>query len=102
VLDARALNRALLARQLLLRRSKLPPAKALDHLVGMQAQIPNAPYIGLWTRLDRFRPEELSRMVVERRAVRGASFAAARLVAFAAAESGERTSVELRPPARSR
>jgi hypothetical protein len=72
VLGVRALNRALLARQLLLRRSQLSVAKAIEHLVGMQAQIPNSPYIGLWTRLDGFRPEELSRMVTERRAVRGA------------------------------
>jgi Winged helix DNA-binding domain len=72
VLGDRALNRALLARQLLLRRSTLSIPKAIEHLVGLQAQIPNAPYIGLWTRLDGFRPEELARMVLGRRAVRGA------------------------------
>jgi len=72
VLGDRALNRALLARQLLLRRSPLSIPKAIEHLVGLQAQIPNAPYIGLWTRLDGFRPEELARMIVGRRAVRGA------------------------------
>jgi hypothetical protein len=71
-LDARALNRALLARQLLLIRSKRPVADAIEHLVGMQAQIPNSPYIGLWTRLDRFNPATLSRMVEGRRAVRAA------------------------------
>jgi hypothetical protein len=67
----RALNRALLARQLLLRRARLSPAQALEHLVGMQAQIPNSPYLGLWTRLAGFRPADLSRMLVARRAVRG-------------------------------
>ncbi len=36
----------------------------------MQAQVPNAPYAGLWTRLDGFRPEELSDLISERRAVR--------------------------------
>ena len=71
VLGVRALNRALLARQMLLRRAKLPAARALEHLVGLQAQIPNAPYIGLWTRLDGFDPGELSRMITARRAVRG-------------------------------
>jgi Winged helix DNA-binding domain len=72
VLGVRALNRALLARQLLLRRSKLSAPQAIEHLVGMQAQIPNSPYIGLWTRLDGFRPDELARMIIARRAVRGA------------------------------
>jgi hypothetical protein len=71
-LDLRALNRALLARQFLLTRSKLSVVEALEHLVGMQAQVPNSPYIGLWTRLDGFDPATLSRMVTERRAVRAA------------------------------
>jgi hypothetical protein len=72
VLTARALNRALLARQLLLHRARLPVLRALEHLAGLQAQIPNAPYIGLWTRLRGFRPEALSDLIRERRAVRGA------------------------------
>ena len=70
VLTQRALNRALLERQLLLRRAKLTPAKTLEHLVGMQAQQPNDPYIGLWTRLQGFRPEALARLIANRRAVR--------------------------------
>jgi hypothetical protein len=61
VLGLRALNRALLERQMLLRRRKLPVLCALEYLVGMQAQQPNDPYIGLWSRLGGFRPEVLER-----------------------------------------
>lgn len=70
MLSLRALNRALLARQWLLRRVRAPVADALEHLVGLQAQSPQPPYVGLWTRLADFRPEELSTMLSERAAVR--------------------------------
>lgn len=71
VLSRRALNRATLARQLLLERADLLVGAALEHLVGLQAQAPNAPYVALWSRLDPFRPEELARLVGDRLAVRG-------------------------------
>ncbi len=70
-LTDRALNRALLARQMLLRRStELGAREAVEHLLGLQAQAPMPPYIGLWSRLDDFDPHELGSLLTEREAVR--------------------------------
>jgi hypothetical protein len=70
VLSRRALNRALLARQMLLRREPISPEAAIERLVGIQAQAPYAPYVGLWTRLDGFSHDDLSALLLDRRAVR--------------------------------
>jgi hypothetical protein len=70
VLSRRALNRATLERQLLLRRVELPVLGAVEQLVGLQAQVPQAPYTALWSRLAGFRPEALSTLLEERRVVR--------------------------------
>jgi len=71
-LDRRTLNRALLARQLLLRRESRPVSDVVEHLVGLQAQAPGDPYVALWSRVEPFDPEELGRLITERRALRAA------------------------------
>jgi hypothetical protein len=69
-LSPRALNRATLDRQLLLRRHEMPARQAVRHLGGLQAQAPLAPYVGLWTRLAGFTTDALSDLLSERAAVR--------------------------------
>ncbi|MET9323012.1 winged helix DNA-binding domain-containing protein [Streptomyces sp. NPDC003038] len=70
VLDIRALNRATLARQLLLSRAEMSARDAVAHLVGLQAQNVKPPYFQLHARLAGFRPAELGRLMESRDVVR--------------------------------
>ncbi|MEQ0557883.1 winged helix DNA-binding domain-containing protein [Amycolatopsis sp. NEAU-NG30] len=70
VLDTRALNRATLARQLLLDRAGLPVRDAVAHLCSLQAQEPQEPFTGLWSRLRAFDPAALSDLLTGRHVVR--------------------------------
>lgn len=70
VLGTRALNRATLDRQLLLRRSSWSAKEAVAHLVGLQAQNVKPPYYALAARLDGFAPEQLSGLMADREVVR--------------------------------
>ena len=68
VLTERELNRATLARQWLLERQRVPVARAVERLGGLQAQEPAAPFVALWSRLDGFDAAELRR-AIERGAI---------------------------------
>ncbi|MFF8267785.1 winged helix DNA-binding domain-containing protein [Streptomyces sp. NPDC016562] len=70
VLDTRALNRATLARQLLLRRAEMSARDAVAHLLGLQAQNVKPPYFQLHARLAGFRPAELAGLMESREVVR--------------------------------
>jgi hypothetical protein len=69
-LTQRDLNRATLARQHLLARTTMPALAMIEHLAGMQAQIPRDPYIGLWSRLEGFEAEELANLLRTRQVTR--------------------------------
>jgi DNA glycosylase AlkZ-like len=68
---ARQLNRATLARQLLLRREKLDVVDAVHRIVALQAQEPASPYIALWNRLAGFEPSDLDRAFADALIVKG-------------------------------
>src|SRR6476469_8927881 len=70
MLGPRALNRALLARQHLIERQPATALDTIEHLVGLQAQAPLAPYGGLWSRLEGSQPTEVGTALSDRSAVR--------------------------------
>ncbi len=70
VLPRRALNRSLLERNLLLERSDLPVTEAVEHVIGLQAQEPQEPYLGLSARLAGFDPTVASALLESRALVR--------------------------------
>jgi hypothetical protein len=69
-LSLRDLNRATLARQLLLKRGKTTPVRAIEQLAGLQAQLPRPPFIGLWSRIQDFARDDLARSIERREIVR--------------------------------
>jgi hypothetical protein len=71
VLTTADLNRALLARQFLLERSRLSLARTLDRIGGIQAQYTPSSYIGLWSRLEGFELADLTRALERRTVVQG-------------------------------
>jgi len=71
VLSTRELNRAVLARQLLLERSTLTPEHAVEQVAGLQTQYAPSGYIGLWSRLAEFEREHLTDALMQGRIVQG-------------------------------
>jgi hypothetical protein len=68
-LTLRQLNRATLARQLLLERQVIDPVDAVERVAGLQAQEPPSPYLALWARIAEFRAEDLDRALADHRIV---------------------------------
>src|SRR3954469_4095911 len=71
ILTTRDLNRALLARQLLLARARLPVGRALERIGGIQAQYAPSSYVRLWTNLEGLNRDDLTRARERKRAVQG-------------------------------
>lgn len=75
-LSLKAINRATLARQMLLSREKATPLKAIEKLVGLQAQEARPPFIGLWTRIENFERPQLAKLLHARKVIRATAFRA--------------------------
>lgn len=71
VLSQRELNRALLARQMLLKRARLSIPKALDRIGGLQAQYAPAMYVGLWSRVEGMTREDLTQALIKKSVIQG-------------------------------
>jgi hypothetical protein len=69
-LTRKALNRALLARQMLLARNEISATAAIEHLVGLQAQQARPPFVGLWSRISGFERDDLRSLVESRQVIR--------------------------------
>ncbi|MFI9509983.1 winged helix DNA-binding domain-containing protein [Nocardia sp. NPDC052566] len=70
VLSLHQLNRTLLLRQKLVERVEMTPFELVRHLVAVQGQEPNWPYVGLWARLAHFRRDDLAALLRDRKVVR--------------------------------
>lgn len=70
-MSPRAINRAVLARQLLLERASLSPERAVEQVAGIQAQYAPSMYVGLWSRLRDFGRDDMTLALSERRVVQG-------------------------------
>jgi hypothetical protein len=101
-LTPRELNRATLARQLLLRRHRVSLVPAVERVAGLQGQWPPAPYVGLWARLEGFRRGTLDRALAQQRIVKATLMRAtlhlvsARLLSAEAIAYGEKVASGVR------
>ncbi|MES9542374.1 crosslink repair DNA glycosylase YcaQ family protein [Actinomadura sp. NPDC000600] len=93
-LSTRALNRATLARQMLLAREPIPAAEAVGRLCGMQAQEPKPPFLGLWTRVEGFQASDLHSALQGRSLVRATMMRATLHLVTSADYTAFRTSMQ--------
>ena len=93
-LTLRQLNRATLARQLLLARERLAPVEAVERLGGLQAQEPKPAFAALWTRLEGFERAPLHEVLTGRGVVRGTMMRATLHITSAADYAALRASLQ--------